>query len=184
MVRMSTPAEQPTSASAHPSLQGTGERQAAVLSAEIIAAAGLDPDELARTVAEWRERSFHMETILADHFDVEELAATIEVLAAEIARVHVLAGGGESPLARAILADSTPLATPPAAPDEWTTSLIFGYPALRHLARASIDFDSRRMIRQDIIMHATTGTWTALNDGESITGACARFSRELEASGL
>lgn len=146
----------------------------------IIAATGLDPAELTRTVAEWRERSFHMESVLADHFDVEELAATIEILAAEVARIRALATAENSPLARSILADSVSVLTPPAASEEWTLSLIFGYPALRRLARASIDLDSRRMVRKDIIMHASTGTWTALNDGESIPGACDRFSLELE----
>jgi hypothetical protein len=153
----------------------------------IIAAAGLDPDELARTVAEWRDRSFHMETVLADHFDVEELAATVEVLAAEISRVRELAAGDESPLAQAILARAETRVPEPAmlladpGPDAvWTQRLVFGYPLLRRFGRAWIS-DAGRMVRQDIIVHTETGTWTALTDGESVTGACARLlTREQE----
>lgn len=145
----------------------------------IIAAAGLDPDGLAATVAEWRDRSFRMETVLADHFDVEELAATIEVLAAEISRIRDLAAAEDCPLARTILAET---AVPPAPDDAWTRTLVFGYPALRRLTHSSVDVDARKLVRQDIIVHAASGARVVLADGESVTGACDRLTREMGAS--
>lgn len=149
---------------------------------QIIASTGLNPDELAATVHEWRQRSFQMETVLADHFDVEQLAATIEVLAAELDRIKTLASHGGGPLARAILAETEVPITPatPPAPGSWTRSLVFGYPAFRHLSYSWVDVDARKLVRQDIIVHAATGAWAALADGESVTGACDRLVRELD----
>jgi hypothetical protein len=154
---------------------------------KIIAAAGLDPAGLAATVAEWRERSFHMETVLADHFDVEELAATIEILATELAHLNALATDGDSALAHVIRQRSqASVPTPPACLDSpgldgpWTQRLIFGYPLLRRFSRSRVDLAAERLIHEDVFVHTETGAWTALADGESITGACARLTREQE----
>lgn len=54
----------------------------------IIASTGISREQLDSTVAEWKHLSFHMETVLADHFNVEELASALEQLATRIARIH------------------------------------------------------------------------------------------------
>lgn len=168
---------------------------------QILKSIGEDRISLNAEVAQHRQMSSACEMVLADHWDVEELASSIETLAARIQAIRDLVAGhlgnpsliGElagaieetalptSGSASEILRSHLGLADPTPEGNKLLLSdrPIYGHPGLRFATHAELNQSYRSMVYSSYIVNPVTGAVRPVGDAETAEAAIQRIGKEF-----
>jgi hypothetical protein len=166
------------------------------MSIEVLKSTGQDRAEMNGMVKQHRQMTRAYEMVLADHWDVEDLACSIEDLAARIQAIRDLAaqipsdGSPISQFAQAI--ETTALPTHPKASEVLKIHLgltdptpaghklllsdkpIYGHPRLRWVTHAEINEAHRSMEYSSYLVNPATGAVQEVEADETVEDAIAR----------
>lgn len=168
---------------------------------QILKSIGEDQADLNSQVAQHRQMSAACEMVLADHWDVEEYASSIENLASRLQTIRDLVAGHlghPSPIGE--LADAIEeiaLPTSGSASEVLRTHLglteptpegnrlllsdkaIYGHPGLRFATHAELNQSYRSMVYNSYIVNPATGAVGPIQDEETAEAAIQRLGREF-----
>lgn len=168
---------------------------------EILKSTGEDRKELNSYVRQYGEMSAACEMVLADHWDIEDLACSIEDLATRLQSIrdlmatHLNETTATGSLARAIeeialpthstaaeilrnhlgLTDPTPEGNKLLLSDK----PIYGRPDLRFATHAEISMSRRAMIYSSYIVNPSTGAVGVVEDNETAGEAILRYGERF-----
>lgn len=172
---------------------------------QILASVDLPAAELDRTVAEFLDMSSRMEMVLADHFDLDSIAAGAEVLAYRLQSIRdavapmLEAEGYAGDLARSIEALALPkdnviaavmdhagLAGKARSNDDFPFTLgpspVYGHPTIRQVSVLDIDPATGHLHRSHYVIDTATGTIGGMGEHEVQASAASRLGTGAESS--
>ncbi|MDJ0354465.1 hypothetical protein [Pseudarthrobacter sp. PH31-O2] len=165
---------------------------------KILSSVDASRPDLDATVKQFREMGAAMELVLADHFDVEDLATGVEQLAARLANIrdvlasHLGSVGAAGDLARTIDAIALPAGEEPAialveagftGDQDYTFSIterrLYGHPDLRHVFRYGLDPVACSRTHTDYLVHLPSGTVFEAPKTDTVFAAADTFKSQL-----
>jgi hypothetical protein len=172
---------------------------------QILASVDLPSAELDRTVAEFLDMSSRMEVVLADHFDLDAIAAGAEVLAHRLQSIRDVvapmleAEGYAGDLARAIeglalpqddvlgaVMDHAGLTGKARSNDDFPFTLgpspVYGHPTIRQVSVLDLDPANGRINRSHYVIDTATGTIGGMGEHEVQASAASRLGAGAESS--
>jgi hypothetical protein len=172
---------------------------------QILASVDLPAAELDRTVAEYLDMAAGMETVLADHFDLDAIAAAAEVLAHRLQSIRnavapmLEAEGHAGDLARLIeelalptddvlgtVMDHAGLTGKARSNEDFPFTLgpspVYGHPTVRQVSVLDIDPVTNHISRSHYVIDTATGMVEDMGEHEVQASAASRLSAKAEPS--